>query len=93
MQFRQFCVATFYGWQDSFLQHESGLLDEDVFRQMRSGASAMLSLPGFRTEWETTIRVPGTKFAAFIDDIVATLPAPAPLPAHPETTPQGIAGR
>jgi hypothetical protein len=78
-QFSAFCVARFHGWQDTFSQHQSGLLDEDIFSGMRDALVRALSQPGYRAEWENSIRVRGTKFAAYVDEIIATLPA-APNP-------------
>lgn len=77
-QFASFCTASFYGWQDSYSQHRVGLLDEDIYMQMRSAVASAMSFPAARAYWETTIRVPGTKFAAFVDEIIATLPAAQP---------------
>lgn len=70
-QFRAYCAASFYGWQDSFAQHRIGLIDEDIFMQMKAAVAAALSVPAIRAEWETRIRVPGTAFAAFVDGIAA----------------------
>ena len=77
MQFQFFFAATLYGWQDSFSQHESGLLDSDIYLQMRSAVTSAMAQPGSRAMWEGTLRVPGTKFAAFVDGIIAALPPPA----------------
>jgi hypothetical protein len=74
-QFTSFCAASLYGWQDSYSQHRMGLLDEDIYMQMRSAVTAAMRVPAFRAQWASTIRVPGTKFAAFVDEIIATLPA------------------
>jgi hypothetical protein len=74
-QFASFCAASLYGWQDSYSQHRMGLLDEDIYIQMRSAVAGAMRIPAFRAQWESTIRVPGTKFAAFVDEIIATLPA------------------
>lgn len=74
MQFQFFFAAMLYGWQDSFSQHESGLLDEDIYLQMRSAVAGAMAQPGSRALWEGGLRVPGTKFAAFVDGIIATLP-------------------
>ena len=76
MQFQFFFAAMLYGWQDSFSQHESGLLDEDIYLQMRSAVAGAMAQPGSRALWEGGLRVPGTKFAAFVDGIIATLPPP-----------------
>ncbi|MBI1213071.1 MAG: hypothetical protein GC190_16530 [Alphaproteobacteria bacterium] len=76
-QFGQWCAASFYGWQDSFAQHRRGLLDEDIFLQMRAAVTKALATPAIRAEWDTKIRIPGTAFAAFVDQLAATLPTPA----------------
>lgn len=75
-QFGAFCNALFYGRQDTFAQYQRGLLDEDVYAQMRDAVAKSMAQPGYRAEWEK-IRVPGTRFAAFVDGLIATLPAPA----------------
>jgi hypothetical protein len=76
-QFSSFCNALFYGWQDSFLQYQRGLLDEDIYSQMCDALVKALGQPGYRAEWEK-VRVPGTRFAAFVDKMIATLPAARP---------------
>ena len=73
-QFGAFCNALFYGWQDTYSQYRSGLLDEDVYTQMRDAVAKALRQPGYRAAWEI-IRVPGTRFAAFVDGLIATRPA------------------
>jgi hypothetical protein len=77
-RFQCWCAASFYGWQDSFAQHRKGLIDEDIFIQMRSAVARAVSTPGVRAEWDTRIRQPGTAFAAFVDEVIATLPKSAP---------------
>jgi hypothetical protein len=76
-QFRYWCSAAFYGWQDSFSQHERGLLDDDIYLQMRDIIVTALRQPAYRAQWQTNIRVPGTKFAAFVDGVIAGLGAEA----------------
>jgi hypothetical protein len=51
-QFSAYCNATFYGWQDSFSQHHRGLLDDDIYSQMREAVVKALAQPGYRAEWE-----------------------------------------
>lgn len=74
IQYRSLYGAMIYGWQDTWSQHQSGLLDDDFFRQMKTGALNMLSNPASRAIWEF-YRVPGTKFADFMDELAASLPA------------------
>jgi hypothetical protein len=75
-QFGLWCSANFYGWQDSYVQHRKGLLDEDIFVQMKAAVTRALSTPAVRAEWETKIKIPGTAFAVFVDQLAATLPKP-----------------
>jgi hypothetical protein len=77
VQYRFLFGAMIYGWQDTFLQYQSGLLNDDFFRQMRSGALQALSTPASRAVWEF-YRVPGTQFTAFMDELAASLPASNP---------------
>jgi hypothetical protein len=42
---------------------------------MRDGLARTMSQPSFRAVWESGVRVPGTKFAAFVDDVISTLAA------------------
>lgn len=74
-QFRSYCGASLYGWQDTFMQYHMGLLDKDIYLQMRNGVARAMSSPAFRTEWETLFRVNGTKFSAFVDEVISALPA------------------
>jgi hypothetical protein len=72
LQYRLMYGAMIYGWQDTYSQYRNGLLDEDFFRQMRTGAVQALSSPTSRAVWEF-YRVPGTQFAAFMDELAANL--------------------
>lgn len=74
-QFQSFAAAQMFGWQDSFSQHERGLLDEDIYKAMRAALDQSFVRPAYREAYETRFRIPGTKFAAFVDDAIARLPA------------------
>lgn len=71
VQFMSMCGAMIYGWQDTYEQYRNGLLDEDFFLQMCTGATQQLAQPAFREAWQA-FRVPGTRFAAFMDPIAAS---------------------
>ncbi|MBV8798444.1 MAG: hypothetical protein JO208_01335 [Alphaproteobacteria bacterium] len=73
LQFSMYCLGLFYGFQDSFNQYQAGLLGEDMFKQLKAVLSRTLSQKGFRAEWQN-VRVAGTKFAVFVDNIAAALP-------------------
>ena len=75
VQFVSWATAAMFGWQDSFSQHERGLLDEDIYMAMQQTLARAFIQPSFREVYETQFRVPGTAFAAFVDDVIARLPA------------------
>lgn len=80
VQFASWATAAMFGWQDSFSQHERGLLDEDIYMAMQQTLIRAFVQPSFREVYETSFRVPGTKFTAFVDDVIARLPGtPNPL--------------
>ncbi len=71
-QFRYWITAANFGWMDSFAQHERGLLDEDIYAVFRRNLLTVFSQPQARAVWENNLRVPGTKYAAFVDGIIAS---------------------
>lgn len=76
MQFQAFATAQMFGWQDSFSQHERGLLDDDIYKAMRASVDQAMRHPAFREAYEVRFRTPGTKFCAFMDEAIAKLPPP-----------------
>ncbi len=76
-QFMAFASAQMFGWQDSFSQHERGLLDEDIYKAMLVALDQSFILPAYRDVYEKRFRTPGTKFSAFVDAAIARLPLAA----------------
>ena len=74
-QFRFWITAANFGWMDSFAQHERGLLDDDVWRIFQRTLVNIFSQPQARAVWDNYLRVPGTKYAAFVDRIIADIPS------------------
>jgi hypothetical protein len=74
MQFQAFAASQMFGWQDSFSQHERGLLDDDIWRHMRASVDSAMKHPAFREAYEQRFKTPGTKFCAFMDEAIAKLP-------------------
>jgi hypothetical protein len=72
-QFQYNLVALFVSWEDTFGQHEEGLLSEDQFGSFKAGLAAFIVQPGFRRFWKLwKERRPnhGLKFQAFVDSII-----------------------
>lgn len=76
MQFQSFAASQMFGWQDSFSQHERGLLDDDIWRHMRASVDSAMRHPAFREAYEQRFKTPGTKFCAFMDEAIAQLQPP-----------------
>jgi len=76
-QVQFYFAAQMFGWQDSFSQHERGLLDEDIYKAMVLAVHQSMTTPALREAYETRFRTPGTKFCAFVDDVIAKLPPAA----------------
>jgi hypothetical protein len=70
-QYLTLCRAQFYHFEDSFFQHEEGLLNEDAFATMLAGIRATAGHPGFRAAWNVTRRLHASRFADFMDAEVA----------------------
>lgn len=76
-QYQAYFAAQMFGWQDSFSQHERGLLDEDIYKAMVAAVDKSMAVPALRESYETLFRTPGTKFTAFVDAAIAKLPQAA----------------
>lgn len=73
-QFRNLCRATFMSAEDSFFQYQRKVLHEEGFESFRRSIEVMMRLPGLQAMWIETRQMYGTKFAAFLDDVVARSP-------------------
>ena len=64
-------TAFLLSFEESFSPYRNALLEEDVYRTMRSNVASHFRSPRLRAGWERT-KVPGTAFTAFVDEIIAT---------------------
>ena len=74
-QFQSWAFALFHLYEESFDQHEAGLLIDSAFTSFARNARTTMSSPGFRAMWKRARGRFGDDFAAFMDDIVAKTPA------------------
>ena len=70
-QFLSICRALFFDLEDSFYQHEEGLLNEDAFATVLAGSRALAGIPGIRTAWKVGRRQYAGRFGDFMDGIVS----------------------
>jgi hypothetical protein len=80
------CRARFLHFEDSFYQHEQGLLDEDAFATLLAGTRTVVGAPGVRVAWRTMRGDHPGRFGAFMDDLVAraSLEPPSHIPSVDE---------
>jgi len=72
-QFALQSVATDYSWEDTFCQHEAGLLNEDQFGDFRAKVKVLLSEPGLRSYFsQRPISKDGpTPFHIFVEELLS----------------------
>ena len=74
-QFRWMYRATMKNYEDDFLQHEEGLLEEPTFTsECQTALGALLATPGGRVMWHHLRRELNDRFREFADDLVLKTP-------------------
>jgi len=74
LQYQFLCTTLVLGWEDTFGQHEAGLLSEDQFGSFRAGLSFFFLQSGFRRfwdEWKAARPNIQTNFKAWVDDVAS----------------------
>ena len=72
-QFIVLCRAQFQHLEDAFYQHEDGLLNEDAFATVLSGARGFARFPSGRVAWKEFVRFGyAGRFRDFTDGLVAS---------------------
>jgi hypothetical protein len=77
-QFLLLCRANFFHIEDSFFQHEEGLLNESAYATALAAARALAGSPGWRAAWKATRRQHAGRFGDFMDGLVARTGLEAP---------------
>jgi hypothetical protein len=77
-QYRTYMVASINHFEDSFYQHEDGLLNDVAFATVVSGIRASVASPGYRAGWDTVWRMREGAFPAFMNKIIAETPLAPP---------------
>jgi hypothetical protein len=84
-QFVNLCRALFFHFEDSFYQREEGLLNDDAFETVVSGARLSARSPGWRAAWRIARPNFGGRFLDFMDGVVARSAVEPPLDLSLET--------
>jgi hypothetical protein len=81
-QYRSFMVASVNHFEDSFYQHEEGLLNDTAFATVVGGIRASVGSPGYRAGWKTLFSLREGAFPEFMNKMIAETPlAPVGPPA------------
>lgn len=63
-----------FHFEDSYLQHLDGLMDERAFESARSSLASILARPASRATWEVTRTFHNPAFADYVDKLVRSAP-------------------
>lgn len=83
-QWMLICRAGLLSGEDSYMQHQAGLLSESAFASYVAGVHHFMSMPGFRAAWHMAKGQFGGDFREFVDAIVAKTPLVSTTDAHGE---------
>jgi hypothetical protein len=83
-QYYNLCRALFFHFEDSFYQREEGLLNDDAFETVVSGARLSARSPGWRAAWKIARPNFGGRYRDFMDGVVAGSAAEPPVDLSPE---------
>jgi hypothetical protein len=70
-QFQALCRAMFLHLEDSFYQHQEGLLNEAAYATMLAGTRTLAGVPGVRAAWKAQRLGHAGRFGDFMDGAVA----------------------
>lgn len=70
-QFLALCRAFYWNLEDTFYQHEQGLLNEEAFETALGGARSLANTVGARAAWRVLRRGYRGRYLAFMDDVVS----------------------
>jgi hypothetical protein len=75
------CRALLLSGEDSYLQHEAGLLDKRAFDSWIAGARAYMAAPGLRAIWKLTAAQYCEEYRGFVEKNIINRPVSAPADA------------
>jgi hypothetical protein len=68
--FVMFITASLINWEDGFLQHRAGTLDESSFGSDIAIIKAWAALPSFRAIWQMRRHTFAKEYISFVDELV-----------------------
>ena len=77
-QYQHLFNAAVVNGEDTFLQHEAGLISDDVFEGFSTLMRTVCAQVGWRVMWRRTRSTRGNGYRKFLDHMVAETPVAAP---------------
>lgn len=74
-QFRFFCRAAFFSFEDSFFQHQEKVLSKPAFETVVTSIRDLCTAPGMRMQWQIQRGAFNRDFAIFMDALIASAEA------------------
>lgn len=74
-QFRFFCRAAFFSFEDSFFQHQEKVLSKPAFETAVTSIRDLCTAPGMRAQWQIQRDAFNRDFALFMDALIANVEA------------------
>lgn len=81
-QWMLMCRGLFLSGEDSFLQHEAGMLSKAAFDSYVAGVKFYFSMPGMRASWKLSEGQFGADFRAFGNAMLAQTPTSQNVDAY-----------
>ena len=66
--------AMLVNYENNFLQHRAGMLDDEQYDATIGSLKFQCGLPGFRANWKLVRPMFGARFAAFVDELLRATP-------------------
>jgi hypothetical protein len=80
-QYRFFCRAAFFSFEDSYFQYQENVLSDAAFKAVVASMKDLCSSPGMRAQWKSQRAAFDTGFAAFMDNLIKDVKMVVPLDA------------
>jgi hypothetical protein len=90
-QWMMICRGIFISAEDSFMQHEAGLLDASAYESYVAGVRHYLAAPGMQKAWALSAEQYGDAFRAFGDSMLAEMPSSVPIDLHSQWCSESVA--
>jgi hypothetical protein len=80
-------------YENNFIQHRAGMLDHEQYDATLGSLKFQCSLPGFRANWKIVRPMFGSRFAAFLDELIRDTPVAVQITKKSHTAWRALAAK